>query len=142
MGQPTKFPVRTTEKKEFWKPERPTLLRAKRCDGCGNELFIGSRYCHLCGTGPELERPRNISSAADRQTGTWDWRKLTAATGLAPAPLICGVVALVCTLAAIVTGFIYTANTALDWQAIQMWRIEWMLAALVALLAGVLLKRR
>ena len=51
--------------------------------------------------------------------------------------LIAGVL---CVLAAIGTGLIYTASTTLDWQAVQVWRIEWLLAAVVAFLAGILLK--
>jgi len=44
-------------------------------------------------------------------------------------------------IAAISVGFIYSANTLVDWQAVQTWRIEWMLAAIVAFVAGILLKR-
>ena len=49
-------------------------------------------------------------------------------------------IGVVCALAAIGTGLIYTATTVLDWQAVQIWRIEWLLAAIVAFLAGILLK--
>jgi hypothetical protein len=37
---------------------------------------------------------------------------------------------------------IYKAQTMVDWQAIQTWRIEWLLGATAALLAGILLKRK
>ena len=46
-----------------------------------------------------------------------------------------------CMLAAAIVGFIYKADTLLDWQAIQIWRIEWLLGASAALLAGILLKK-
>jgi hypothetical protein len=46
-----------------------------------------------------------------------------------------------CVLAAVLVGFIFSANTVLDWQAVQLWRIEWLLAAAAAFLAGILLKR-
>jgi hypothetical protein len=36
---------------------------------------------------------------------------------------------------------VFTATTVLDWQAVQVWRIEWLLAAAVAFLAAILLKR-
>jgi len=39
------------------------------------------------------------------------------------------------------TGIIYTAATVLDWQAVQIWRVEWLLAAIGAFLVGILLKR-
>jgi hypothetical protein len=32
-------------------------------------------------------------------------------------------------------------RTAVDWQAIQLWRIEWLLGAVAAFIAGALLKR-
>ena len=44
--------------------------------------------------------------------------------------------------AAVATGFVYTAATVLDWQAVQVWRIEWLLGAIAMFAAGVLLKRR
>ena len=43
-------------------------------------------------------------------------------------------------MAAIAVGLIYTAETLVDWQAVQVWRIEWMLASLIGLLAALLLK--
>jgi len=35
----------------------------------------------------------------------------------------------------------FSVRTTLDWQAIQMWRIEWLLAAVAAFGAGCLLKK-
>jgi multisubunit Na+/H+ antiporter MnhB subunit len=46
-----------------------------------------------------------------------------------------------CALAAMLVGFVFSANTVLDWQAVQVWRIEWLLGAAAAFLAGILLKR-
>jgi hypothetical protein len=43
-------------------------------------------------------------------------------------------------LCAALTGVIYKAHSLMEWQAIQTWRIEWLLAAAAALLAGILLK--
>ena len=47
-----------------------------------------------------------------------------------------------CLLAAVLTGVFYQVQSVLDWQAIQVWRIQWLLAAIAALLAGLLLRRR
>ena len=44
-------------------------------------------------------------------------------------------VGIACIVAALVTGLIYSANTMADW------RIEWLLAASTAFLAGILLKK-
>jgi hypothetical protein len=35
----------------------------------------------------------------------------------------------------------FSARTALDWQAIQLWRVEWLLAAVAAFVAGCVLKK-
>ena len=47
-----------------------------------------------------------------------------------------------CMVAALLTGILYKTDTLVDWQAVQLWRIEWLLASSAALLAGILLKRR
>ena len=47
-----------------------------------------------------------------------------------------------CVIAAIVTGFIFTATTLLDWQAVKLWRIEWLLGAVAMFAAGFLLKKK
>jgi hypothetical protein len=36
---------------------------------------------------------------------------------------------------------IFTARTPLDWQAVQLWRIEWLLAGIAGFAAGLLLKK-
>jgi hypothetical protein len=56
--------------------------------------------------------------------------------------MVCLVAGLICLGAAIATGFIYTASTLVDWQAIQIWRGEWMIAAGVAFICGILLNSR
>jgi hypothetical protein len=35
----------------------------------------------------------------------------------------------------------FSARTLVDWQAIQLWRIEWLLAAIAAFVVGLLLKK-
>jgi hypothetical protein len=61
--------------------------------------------------------------------------------GLSLASMIAFVLGVICALAAIGTGLIYTTSTVLDWQAVQVWRIEWLLAAIVALLASILMRK-
>jgi hypothetical protein len=48
----------------------------------------------------------------------------------------------VCIIAAVITGFLFTATTLLDWQAVQVWRIEWLMAGIAAFLAGLLLRKK
>ncbi len=42
---------------------------------------------------------------------------------------------------ALAVSVFFSGQTALDWQAIQLWRIEWLLAAVAAFVAGCLLKK-
>jgi len=60
--------------------------------------------------------------------------------GLCTASLISFVLGLVCVAGALMVGLL-TAKTFVDWQAIQMYRIEWLLAATAAFVAGILLKK-
>ncbi len=69
-----------------------------------------------------------------------DLTKIKETLHLPTASLVSMFVGIVCIIAALVTGFLYTANTLTDWQAIQTWRIEWLLAAAVAFILGILLK--
>jgi len=61
--------------------------------------------------------------------------------GLSTASLIAFVLGLVCIAGALMVGLL-TAKTLVDWQAIQMYRIEWLLAATAAFVAGILLKKK
>jgi hypothetical protein len=61
--------------------------------------------------------------------------------GLQTAPLIAFVIGLGCVAGALLVG-LFTAKTLVDWQAIQFYRVEWLLAATAAFVAGILLSRR
>jgi len=61
--------------------------------------------------------------------------------GLPTASLIAFFVGLGCVLGAVGVGWVYKAQTFVDFQAIQMWRIEWLLAATASFVAGILLKK-
>jgi hypothetical protein len=60
--------------------------------------------------------------------------------GLPTASLAAFVIGLCCVTGALVVGFT-TTKTVADWQAIQIYRSEWLLAATAAFVAGILLKR-
>jgi hypothetical protein len=131
-----------TDREEFWRPPvqetqyRGSQAEAQTCERCGSEFVAGSRFCHLCGEArqPQLSRPRfNLGKYLD-------WTRIRQAMGLNTASLVAFVAGIACLLGAIFTGVVYTAATVLDWQAVQMWRLEWLLAAIAAFTAGVLLK--
>lgn len=60
--------------------------------------------------------------------------------GLSTASLIAFMIGLGCVAGALVVGLL-TAKTFVDWQAIQFYRAEWLLAATAAFVAGILLKK-
>jgi hypothetical protein len=60
--------------------------------------------------------------------------------GLSTGSLIAFVIGLGCVAAALVEGLV-SPKTLVDWQAIQFYRAEWLLAATAAFVAGILLKK-
>jgi hypothetical protein len=126
---------------EFWRPPLETrqqavpTIQTESCLRCRTEFVAGSRFCHVCG-----------AQRQDQSAGRLQWlrfldiHRLRERLGLSLASLISFSVGIICTLAAVGTGMVFTATTVLDWQAVQIWRIEWLLAAIAAFLAGILLK--
>ena len=43
-------------------------------------------------------------------------------------------------MAAVGTGILFSVETVLDWEAVQSWRVQWLLAAIASFAAGILLK--
>lgn len=60
--------------------------------------------------------------------------------GLPTAALIAFIIGLGCVAGALAVSFFYKASNLAEFQAIQMWRIEWLLAATASFVAGILLK--
>jgi hypothetical protein len=154
--------LRQSEKEAYWKPvlnqaiepqepqkrehsavitaERPKDIheaRADVCSHCGTEFVVRSPYCRMCGWRSESYEAREIATASKL-----DFHALRRRLNLSIAALVCFIAGLGSLTAAATVGFIYSANTLVDWQAIQIWRIEWLLAAAVALLCGILLNRK
>lgn len=134
------------ERQEFWKPavpprREPPQIEASGhvCESCGTDFLMGSRFCHVCGA----DRHSNLALAGGKRISGWfDFASLRDALGQSTASLIALFLGCACIVAAAVTGFIYTATTVLDWQAVQVWRIEWLLAALAIFAAGLLLRKK
>jgi len=111
-------------------------IQTESCTRCGTEYVAGSRFCHVCGA----ERAPQAAARHFQWARFLNILRLQERLGLPLASVIALSVGILCTLAAIGTGLLYTAATVLDWQAVQIWRIEWLLAAIAAFLAGILLK--
>jgi len=128
---------------EFWRPPMPDAVANQEfieaCRRCGTEFIVGSRFCHACGAGrPE----RNAASRIMDLPGLAELSVLGERFGLTTASLIAFLLGIMCVLGALTVGVIFGAKTVLDWQAIQIWRIEWLLGAIAAFVAGGLLKTR
>jgi hypothetical protein len=136
------------------------------CSRCGSEFLMGSRFCHSCG-GRRLEaisastradaaviaglwqqiveRTQSAGSAlAGLKFPTWlrylQFHEIKTRVGLSTASLIAFLIGLGCVAGALLVGLL-TAKTFVDWQAIQFYRAEWLLAATASFVAGILLKK-
>ena len=138
------------ERQEYWRPavdeahtrgaDRALNMPAAICENCGTDYALGARFCHVCGSerDPRLGRPSHWRSGMMR----WlDIEVIKSGLGLSTGSIVFFFIGMVCAIAAAVTGLVFSATTLLDWQAVQMWRVEWLLAATAAFAGGVLLKR-
>jgi len=130
--------------REFWHPPLPNTSLATKapavgenCARCNTELLVGSRFCHVCGT----ERAPSLLPTSQGLSHYLEFQFLRDSLGLTTGALIAFVFGLVCAVMAAATGLAYSTTTLVDWQAVQIWRIEWLLASATAFLAGILLKR-
>jgi hypothetical protein len=131
---------------EFWRPpvvSQPSAAvsvassaMVEACDRCETEFMVGARFCHACGA----TRPTH-SSHTRPWTHHLDFQNIKERLGLSTPSLIAFVIGVGCILAAIAVGLLFTAQTVLDWQAVQVWRIQWLLASAAAFIAGILLNK-
>ena len=61
--------------------------------------------------------------------------------GLSVLSLLFFVVGIICLVITLSIGILYKPETLVQWQALQFWRVEWLLGAAAAMLAGILLKK-
>jgi len=132
---------------EFWRPPiqatidpigvtDPDLVEA--CDRCGTEFIVGSRFCHSCGSG--RVGAVQISRLRDKVTFA-QLNDLAEGIGLSTASFIAFLAGIACVLAAAAVGVVFSTQRVIDWQAVQLWRIEWLLGAVAAFVVGCLLKK-
>ena len=105
---------------------------------CGTEFIVSSVYCHACGASrPDL----GAGVRTLKIPGLAELVALGERLGLTTPALIAFLVGVLCVVGALAVSVFFSARTVLDWQAIQLWRIEWLLAAVAAFVAGCLLKK-
>jgi hypothetical protein len=134
---------------EYWRPApipgstlQTNGLRAPAsaefCAICGTRYASGAHFCHLCGLNRETEPHKEKRSAA---TDWLDVAGIRERTGLSTISMGLVLLAVLFTLAAAMTGLVYNTATVAEWQSVQIWRIEWLLATVAALLAAMLFKK-
>jgi hypothetical protein len=128
----------------FWRPPAVVAsgpsspLMPEACAGCGTEFMIASHFCHVCGATRE---PRAHGGAAAHWTHYFEFQQIKKALGLPLGSLIAFLVGIGCLIGALSISSIYAVQNFADFQAIQFWRMEWLLGAIAAFIAGILLKR-
>jgi hypothetical protein len=132
--------------RDFWQaplatPGVPSTVRAhslvEACPQCGSEFVMGAAFCHVCGVSRELQGAVQVSPSWNHYL---QFHQIKRVFGLPTISLMAFLLGIGCMLAALLVGFIFSANTVLDWQAVQMWRIEWLLASVACFVAGILLR--
>ena len=132
---------------EYWRPPlaHPTVGSdlAEACRRCGTEFMVGAAFCHICGEG------RHRSSGTD--AGSWtahlgflsalEFGNVRKWFGLPVAPLIAFLVGIAFVVVALTLGLVSVRDNT-DFEAVQLWRIQWLMAACASFLAGILLKSR
>jgi hypothetical protein len=146
-----------------------TAEMAEACADCSTEFMIGARFCHTCGL--RRPAMVTAGADAGVMAGLWvrsvtrllshsaaiaaAWRKVSLPgwvrylhfheikrwIGLPTGAMIAFMIGLGCVAGAIGVSLVYRASNLAEFQAIQMWRIEWLLAATASFVAGILLKK-
>ena len=128
--------------KEFWhspaagsaRLQPPPAGFATACAECGAEFVPGAAFCHACGE----TRSAEFSSG---WLGRFEISYLQGIFGLTLVPLMAFFLGLACAAAALFAGMSSNPQTVLDWEVVQAWRIEWLVASVASFVAGILLKR-
>ena len=143
---------------------------AEACSRCSTEFLLGSRFCHCCGQRrPEatIASPKEYGTSF---AGVWQrfsdrsqllfsearffwshmefpawlrylhFHEIQSRIGLSTASLVAFILGIACVAGALSVGLL-TVRTFVDWQAIQFYRAEWLLAATASFVAGILLKK-
>ena len=127
---------------EFWRAPMPASAvisgrdRTSTCR-CGTEFLVSAVYCHACGASrPDLNAAHSLEVP-----GLAELVSLGERLGLTTPAVVSFLLGVFCVVGALGVSVFFSARTVLDWQAIQLWRIEWLLGAVAAFVAGCLLKK-
>ena len=141
---------------------------AEICARCGSEFMIGAGFCHACGVSRPVVNSGALADASAfsdiwtskvaglhsalaripwRTFSLPDWlhylhfHEIKRWIGLPTASLVAFLFGLGCMGGVLGVSLFYKASNLAEFQAIQMWRIEWLLGATASFVAGILLKK-
>jgi len=127
-----------TPGKDFQTPGFNSQGSQAFCTVCGTPYAAGALFCHLCGLG----REKDLRAEKPGLNLEWlDFDRIREQTGLSTVPLVLVLLATLFMLATVMTGLIYDTSTIAEWQAVQTWKVEWLLAAIATLLGAMLFKK-
>lgn len=127
---------------EFWHSPivgrpRPAVAASNlssACSECTAEFIPGAAFCHCCGATRVLALPEGWISR-------FEISNLQLDLGLSRPSFVAFFLGLAFALAALLSGVFSNPQTVMDWQVVQAWRVEWLLASVAAFVAGILVKR-
>lgn len=131
---------------DFWSPPAiqevvavPGMVEV--CDGCEAEFMVGARFCHVCGAERHAQTmPGPVWQRYLAHLRVLEFHNVQTWLGLPLASLIAFLAGVGCLLGAIGVGVVYSSHNFSDFQAIQLYRLQWLLGAVAAFVAGILLK--
>jgi len=151
-------------------PAAAVSAMAEVCPACGSEFLLGSRFCHTCGVrrpetlsssakadaaeiagiwergvaAVQLVIESSVEAFNDMQLPAWlhylHFHEIKRWIGLSTGSLIAFMIGIGCVAGALLVGLL-TAKNLVEWQAVQFYRAEWLLAATASFVAGILLKK-
>ena len=131
---------------EFWRPPirqtAPALSLPEVCRRCNTEFMVAAAFCHICG----MSRHRSGGSAAGwtqffpflkamEPERIKNWLNL-------PWPALGAFLIGTALLIVALSLGLMSVHDFSDFEALQLWRIQWLMGACAAFLAGILLKDR
>lgn len=131
---------------EFWQPPAAESVAAEVprspvrpapyeiCAACATEYLAGASFCHSCGV-PRAEATGKSGPLYPAQV----YQQMKIALGLSGAALVAFLIGIGCIGIALVGGATYSPQAYPDFPAIMLWRMQWLVGAMAAFVAGILL---
>ena len=116
---------------------------AEACRRCGTEFMVGAAFCHICGLG----RHRASATPSDSWTSHLGFLRVLEFSSIKrwfglPLTSLCAFLLGVAFLIVALSMGLMSVHDNTDFEAVQLWRIQWLMAACAAFLACILLKTR